>query len=99
MVKLTSNEFAIDYVAFPKRHGRGFTRLSDDLNETEGHLKQLLSVHARITAIRQNGVPVTGDSFDHMLKVAAEGIASELLSESLAIDAAEIKTRFGFVLV
>jgi hypothetical protein len=39
---------------------------------------------------------MTGHEFDRMLKVAAERIASELLRESLALDAAEIKNRFGF---
>jgi hypothetical protein len=37
-----------------------------------------------------------GTQFNQMLKVAAERVASLLLQESLALDASEIKDRFGF---
>lgn len=47
-------------------------------------------------AIRHDGAAMSGHQFDRMLKVAAERIASELLRESLALDAAQINDRFGF---
>jgi hypothetical protein len=90
------NKFAIDYVAFPHHGSRMFTHLTDDPIEVEDFLMHLLAARARITAIRHDGAAMTGHEFDRMLKVAAERIASELLRESLALDAAEIKNRFGF---
>ena len=90
------NKFAIDYVAFPHHGSRTFTHLTDDPIEVEDFLMHLLAARARITAIRHDGAAMTGPQFDRMLKVAAERIASELLRESLALDAAEIKNRFGF---
>jgi hypothetical protein len=95
--KIMLNKFAIDYLAFPHHHrGRSFTHLTDDPIEVEDFLMHLLAARARITAIQHDGAAMTGPQFDRMLKVAAERIASELLRESLALDAAEIKNRFGF---
>lgn len=90
------NKFAIDYTVFPQHRGRSFTHLSDDPIEVEDFLMHLLAARARITAIRHNGAVMTDHQFNRMLKVAAERIASELLRESLSLDAAEIKDRFGF---
>lgn len=56
----------------------------------------LLASRARITAIRHDSAAIVGPPFDRLLKVAAERVASELLRESLGLDAAEIKDRFGF---
>jgi hypothetical protein len=91
------NKFAIDYVAFPHhRRSTGFTHFTDDPIEAEDFLMHLLAARARITAIRHDGAEIIGPAFDRMLKVAAERVASELLRESLGLDAAEIKDRFGF---
>jgi hypothetical protein len=49
----------------------------------------------RIAAIRHEGAAMTRHQFDNMLKVAAERIASTLLQESLSLDSAAIKDRFG----
>jgi len=89
-------KFAIDYSAFPHHGNRVFTHLTDDPIEVEDFLMQLLAARARISAIRHNGAVMTGPQFNQMLKVAAERIASALLRESLSLDAAEIKDRFGF---
>ena len=89
-------KFAIDYIAFPQHSTRVFTHLTDDPVEVEDFLMHLLAARVRITAIRHDGVVMTSHQFDRMLKVAAERIASELLRESLALDGAEVKDRFGF---
>jgi hypothetical protein len=94
--KTMLNKFAIDYIAFPQHSSRVFTHLTDDPIEVEDFLMHLLAARCRITAIRHDGIVMTSHQFDRMLKVAAERIASELLRESLALDAAEIKDRFGF---
>jgi hypothetical protein len=56
----------------------------------------LLAARARITAIRHDSAAISGHQFDQMLKVAAQRIASARLQESVALDPAEIKGRFGF---
>jgi hypothetical protein len=81
---------------FPHHGSRVFTHFTDDPIEAEDFLMHLLAARARITAIRHDSAAMTGHQFDRMLKVAAERIASALLRESLALDPAEIKDRFGF---
>ena len=56
----------------------------------------LLAARCSITTIRHAGTAMTRHEFDRMIKVAAERIASELLRELLALDAAEVKDRFAF---
>ena len=91
------NKYAIDYVAFPHhQHGRTFSHFTDDPIEAEDFLMHLLIARARIMEIRHDGTAMTAHAFNRMLKVAAERIASALLRESLSLDAAEIKDRFGF---
>ena len=91
------NKYAIDYRTLPNHHrDNGFTHFTDDPVEAEGFLMHLLCARARVTAIRHEGVAMAGHPFDRMMKVAAERVASELLRESLGLDAGEIKTRFGF---
>jgi len=90
------NKFSIDYVMFPKHGTHERTHTTDDPIEAEEILMQLLLAHASIKAIRHEGVPLTGHQFDRMLKVAADRIISDLLRESLHVDALAVKTRFGF---
>jgi hypothetical protein len=94
--KTMLNKFAIDYIAFPQHSHRVFTHLTDDPIEVEDFLMHLLAARVRITAIRHDGTAMTVHEFDRLLKVAAERIASALLRESLALDGAEVKDRFGF---
>ncbi len=90
-------KYAIDYVAFPHhQRSTGFTHFTDEPVEAENFLMHLLAARARIIAIRHEGAALTGHQFDRMLKVAAERVASELLRESLSLDASQIKDRFGF---
>ena len=89
-------KFAIDYIAFPHHSSRVFTHQTDDPIEAEDFLMHLLAARVRITQIRHDGAAMPVHQFDRMLKVAAERIASQLLRESLALDGAEVKDRFGF---
>ena len=90
------NKFAVDYIAFPQHSKRVFTHQTDDPVELEDFLMHLLAARVRITVIRHDGAAMTLHEFDRLLKVAAERIASTLLRESLALDGAEVKDRFGF---
>lgn len=89
-------KFSIDYVMFPRRGSQTSTHSTDDPVEAEEVLMHLLRGHARVLEIRHEGVALTRRQFDHMLKIAGERIVSELLRESLRIDAEEAKDRFGF---
>lgn len=90
------NKFSIDYIMFPQHNTRVRNYLTDDPIEAEEFLMQLLLSRAAIKTIRHEGGTLTGHQFDRMLKVAAERIVSDLLRESLHVDASEIKNRFGF---
>jgi hypothetical protein len=90
------SKFAIDYHAFPHHDARVYTHLTDDPIEAEDFLMHLLAARSRVLVIRHEGAEMTRHQFDRMLKIAAERIASALLRESLRLDAAEIKDRFGF---
>ena len=91
------NKFAIDYFAFPHHgHSSGFTHVTDDPVEAEAFLMHLLAARAHITGIRHDCAAIVGPAFDRLLKIAAERVASELLMESLGLNAVEIKERFGF---
>ena len=89
-------KFSIDYVAIHRHNHRVFTHLTDDPVEAEEFLMHLLAASAHIQEIRHEGKALSQSQFDKMVKVAAEGVASLMLRESLALDAAEIKNRFGF---
>lgn len=88
------SKFAIDYVALPQHHSRLLTQHIDDPIAAEEFLMHLLASRARIVALRHNGSPLTGLQFDRMLKVAAERIASDMLRESLGLDAVAVRDRF-----
>ena len=89
-------KFAIDYIALPQHNTRIATHYTDDPVEAEDFLMHLLTARARIKEIRHEAAALTGHQFDRMMKVAAERIASGLLRESLALDADQVKFRFGF---
>lgn len=90
------SKFSIDYIVFPQHNTTVRTHFTDDPIEAEEFLMNLLLVHARIAAIRHEGALLSGHQFDRMLKIASERIVSQLLTESIHADAADIKNRFGF---
>jgi hypothetical protein len=89
-------KFAIDYIVLPQHHTRILTHFTDDPVEAEDFLMHLLLARVRIKEIRHEGTVLSGHQFNRMLKTAAERVASAMLRESLALDAAEVKDRFGF---
>jgi hypothetical protein len=90
------SKFTIDYVVFPQHNTRVRTHRTDDPVEAEEFLMHLLLGHADIKAIRHEGVELTKHQFDRMIKIAAERVMSEMLCDSLNVDASDIKSRFGF---
>lgn len=89
------SKFSIDYVALPQHHSRTLTHHTDDPVAAEEFLMHLLAARARILEIRHEGVALPSAQRDRMLKIAAERVASELLCESLGINAADVRARFG----
>jgi hypothetical protein len=89
-------KFSIDYVVIPQHNQRVSSHPTNDPVEAAEVLMHLLLSQAQIKSIRHDGVVLPRPQFDRMLKVAAERIVSELLRESLHIEAEEVKERFGF---
>jgi hypothetical protein len=89
-------KFDIDYVVFPAHNNRVLTHRTDDPVEAEEFLSHLLAAGAKISGIRHDAGELTSHQFDRMVKVAAEGLISRLLGDSLGLDSAEIRHRFGF---
>lgn len=72
------------------------THHTDDPVEVEDFLMHLLVSGAHISAIRHDAVELSSHQFDHKVKIAAERLMVKLLNESLGLDSAEIRHRFGF---
>jgi hypothetical protein len=90
------SKFTIDYITFPQHNKRVDTHRTDDPVEAEEFLMHLLAAGACIQGIKHEGVALEGHKFDQMLKLAAERVASRLLSTALHLDSAQVKHRFGF---
>jgi hypothetical protein len=93
------NKITIDYTAQPRQNTCIQSHRANDPVEAEDFLMGLLAGGSRIKEIRRDGLVLTDTQFNIMLKVAAERIASLMLSESLALEASEIKHRFGFAVM
>ncbi len=89
-------KFTISYTIFPTHNHRVETHHTDDPVEVEDFLMHLLVSGARIGAIKHEGVELNQHQSDQMLRVAAERLASRLLANSLHLDQAAVKHRFGF---
>ena len=82
-----------DIVTMNNAHSSHFT---DDPVEAEDFLMYLLANGTRISAIKHEGVDLDGTQSDRMLRVAAGRLAARMLGESLHLDPAAVKHRFGF---
>jgi hypothetical protein len=89
------SKFSVDYVALPQHHSRTLTHHTDDPVAAEEFLMHLLAAHARILEIRHEGTVLSPAQHDRMLKIAAERVASEMLRDSLGLNAADVRARFG----
>lgn len=96
VVPLRPKTYAVDYRPYELRRGREFTRSAGERSEFEAVLTQLLSAGARITSIRCDGEKITATQFDQLLKISADHAAAGLLQVSLALDAAQVRDRFGY---
>ena len=89
-------KYDIDYIINPNHNKRVDTHRTDDPVEAEDFLISLLAGGARIRAIKHEGVELGQSESDQMLAVAARRLAGSVLCESLCLDSAAVKHRFGF---
>ncbi len=89
-------KYTIEYTIFPQHNKRVENHHTDDPVEAEDFLMYLLAGGARISAIKHEGVNLEEAQSDRMLRVAAGRLAARLLGESLRLDSAAVKHRFGF---
>jgi hypothetical protein len=90
------SKFTIDYVLFPHHNRRVSTHRTDDPVEAEDFLMHLLATGSRIVTVRHDAQELEPQQLDRMIRVAVERLASRMLEESLGIDSAAVKHRFGF---
>lgn len=88
-------KFDIDYITHPQHDKRVHTHRTDDPVAAEDFLISLLTVGARVAAIKHEGVELGRTEADRMMSIAAQRLASRLLGTSLGLDMAEVKHRFG----
>jgi len=89
-------KYTIEYVIFPEHNKRVESHHTDDPVAAEDFLMYLLANGSRICAIKHEGVDLDEAQSDRMLRVAAGRLAARMLGESLHLDAAAVKHRFGF---
>lgn len=90
------SKFAIDYIPLRQHANRVFTHQTDDPVEMEEFIMHLLLMGAKIREIRHQGEVLTGSKFDHMIKVAADRVAADMLRHSLDLSNLSVKDRFGY---
>jgi hypothetical protein len=88
--------YDIDYVVRPSHNARIDSYRSNDPVAAEDFLVGLVASGAAIKSIKHEGVELSQHQSDKMVKIAAERLISSLLGRSLALDAAQVKHRFGF---
>ncbi len=91
-----NKKFAIEYILNPHHNKRMMSHHTDDPVEAEDFLAHLLAAGARISAIHHDALELEPHQFDRMVKLAAERVVATLLAESLGLDTAAIRHRFGF---
>jgi hypothetical protein len=89
-------KYTVEYVPpFPK-HAPIMHYSTDDPVTCEEFVEALLSRGFRIEAIKHEGLDLSKQDFDRMIKTAAATLASKCICASLAIKPDEVKYRFGF---
>jgi hypothetical protein len=88
-------KYTIEYTLFPQHNKRVESHHTDDPVELEDFLMHLPAGGARIRAVKHEGIDLDETQSDRTLRVAAERLAARLLGESLRLDPAAVKHRFG----
>lgn len=91
-------KYDIEYVINPHHNKRLDSHRTDDPVEAEDFLISLLAGGASIKCIKHEGVELAQKESDQMLCIAAQRLASRVLCDSLGLDSAAVKHRFGFAI-
>lgn len=89
-------KYKIEYGVPFRRQAHSHYHLTDDPVGAVEILSELLEKGFRILGIQHEGVALSTNEFDRMLKTAAAMMAARRLCESLGISAEEEHFRFGF---
>ena len=89
-------KYNIEYSVQIRRHAHSSHHLTDDPVEATEFLCDLLERGFRIVGIQHEGVTLSPNEFDRMVKTAAGMLTSRRLCQSLGIPVEEERYRFGF---
>ena len=90
------SKYSIDYTVLPQHNQRVLTHHTNDPVEAGEFLMHLLASSSRIHEIRHEGAALSPHQSDHMIKLAAERLASVMVRHSLDLDQEAVIHRFGF---
>jgi hypothetical protein len=88
--------YTVEYATQFKKHSQGQHYASDDPVACEEFLAELLERGFQIKTIRHEGLEVSKQDFDKMIKTAAGMLAARSICASLGISTEEEHHRFGF---
>jgi hypothetical protein len=89
-------KYTVEYTAQFKKHSQSHHYSSDDPVACEEFLEELLERGYQIKAIRHDGLEVSKQDFDKLVKTAAGMLAAKSICASLGISTEEVHHRFGF---
>lgn len=89
-------KYTVEYQIQFRRHAQTSHYSTDDPVACEAFLVELLERGFQISAIKHDGMNLSKNDFDRMLKTAAGMLASKHLCASLDIKPEEEHFRFGF---
>lgn len=96
MTSTMLTKYNIEYSIQFRRQAHACHHLTDDPVEATEFLSELLEKGFRILAIRHEGVALSENEFNRMVKTAAGMLAARHLCQSLGITSEEEHFRFGF---
>jgi hypothetical protein len=89
-------KYTVEYGIQFRRHGLTNHYSTDDPVACEEFLVELLELGFQIRDIKHEGISLSRNDFDKMLKTAAGMLASKHLCASLGLKPEEGRFRFGF---
>lgn len=90
-------KYKIEFGAPFRKGVQTMNHQTDDPVAAEQFLSELLERGFKIREIRHDGVALSREEFDHMVKAAAHLLVSQHLCTSLDIKPEEERFRFGFI--
>jgi len=90
-------KYTIEYTAQFRKHAQPNHHSTDDPVACEEFVEELLERGFAIRAIKHEGLDLSKNEFDRVVKTAAGMLASKRICASLGIKPEEAKYRFGFM--